>query len=100
MCPDRTEPISSRISAVSWKLPDGAGRILGRRPRRQAFGYDLEFSLDAMPFLGELIGILDGIGWGIKNVVCEGAYSQFEIDFGYTDVLSMADRFTFLRTLL
>jgi len=72
----------------------------GFRPRRQAFGYDLEFSLDAMPFLGELIGILNGMGWGMKNVVCEGAYSQFEIDFGYTDVLAMADRFTFLRALL
>lgn len=72
----------------------------GFRPRRQAFGYDAEFSLDALPFLGELIDILNGMGWGLKNVVCEGAYSQFEIDFGYTDVLEMADRFTFLRMLL
>jgi len=72
----------------------------GFRPRRQAYGYDLEYSLDAMPFLGELIRLIEGMGWGMKNVVCEGAYSQFEIDFGYTDVLAMADRFTFLRTLL
>ena len=40
------------------------------------------------------------MGWGLKNVVCEGAYSQFEIDFDYTTVLVMADRFTFLRILL
>lgn len=77
--------------------PKAAG---GFRPRRQAYGYDLEFSLDAMPFLGELIGLLNGMGWGLKNVVCEGAYSQFEIDFGYTGVIAMADRFTFLRVLL
>lgn len=72
----------------------------GFRPRRQAFGYDVEYSLDAMPFLGEIIELLNGMGWGLKNVVCEGAYSQFEIDFGYTDVLGMADRFVFLRVLL
>ncbi len=72
----------------------------GLRPRRQAYGYDLEFSLDAVPFLSEIIDMLNGMGWGLKNVVCEGAYSQFEIDFGYTHVLAMADRFTFLRILL
>ena len=34
----------------------------GIRPRRQAFGYDAEFSLDSMDFLGELIDILEGLG--------------------------------------
>ncbi len=72
----------------------------GFRPRRQAFGYDLEFSLDAMPFLGELIDLVNGLGWQVKNVVCEGAYSQFELDFGYTDLVAMADRFTFLKVML
>src|SRR5262249_9614286 len=59
----------------------------GLRPRRQAYGYDVEFSLDAMPFLSDIIEMLNGMGWGLKNVVCEGAYSQFEVDFGYTDVV-------------
>jgi glutamine synthetase len=72
----------------------------GFRPRRQAFGYDVEYSLDSMPFLGNVIEQLNGMGWGLKNVVCEGAYSQFEVDFDYTTVLGMADRFTFLRILL
>lgn len=72
----------------------------GLRPRRQAFGYDVEYSLDSMPFLTDVVGYLNGMGWGLKNVVCEGAYSQFELDFHYTTVLGMADRFTFLRILL
>jgi glutamine synthetase len=72
----------------------------GLRPRRQAFGYDVEYSLDSMPFLSDVVGHLHRMGWGLKNVVCEGAYSQFELDFGYTTVLGMADRFTFLRVLL
>jgi glutamine synthetase len=72
----------------------------GIRPRRQAFGYDVEYSLDSMGFLGELIDILEDIGWNLHDVVCEGAYSQFELDFHYTNVLEMADRLVFLRIML
>jgi glutamine synthetase len=72
----------------------------GVRPRRQAFGYDVEYSIDSMGFLGELIDTLNELDWGIKDVVAEGAYSQFELDFSYTNVLQMADRLVFLRVLL
>jgi glutamine synthetase len=72
----------------------------GVRPRRQAFGYDVEFSIDAMEFLGSLIDIVEDLGWNLHDVVAEGAYSQFELDFHYTDVLAMADRLVFLRVLL
>jgi glutamine synthetase len=72
----------------------------GVRPRRQAFGYDVEYSLDSMGFLGEMIDILEDIGWNLHDVVAEGAYSQFELDFHYTNVLEMADRLVFLRILL
>ena len=59
------------------------------RPRRQAFGYDVEFSIDSMSFLGEMIDILEAMGWNLHDVVAEGAYSQFELDFHYTDVLGI-----------
>jgi len=72
----------------------------GLRPRRQAFGYDVEYTLDSMGFLGEMIDILEELGWNVHDVVAEGAYSQFELDFHYTDVLNMADRMVFLRVLL
>ena len=74
--------------------------IKGIRPRRQAFGYDVEHSLDSMHFLKELIDILNGLGWQLHDVVAEGAYSQFELDFHYTNLLEMADRLVFLRILL
>ena len=74
--------------------------VEGVRPRRQAFGYDVEYSIDAMGFLGELIDTLNDMGWGLHDVVAEGAYSQFELDFHYTNVLEMADRMVFLRVLL
>lgn len=70
------------------------------RPRRQAWGYDTEAVFDSMGFLGQIMDVLGDLGWGLKDVVTEGAYSQFELDFGYTDVLGMADRFTFLRVML
>ena len=72
----------------------------GLRPRRQAFGYDVEYSIDSMGFLGDMIDILEGLGWNLHDVVAEGAYSQFELDFHYTNVLEMADRLVFLRILL
>ncbi|MGH1542646.1 MAG: glutamine synthetase family protein [Arenicella sp.] len=75
-------------------LPDGTNL------RRQAFGYDVEYSIDSMPFLQDLIDILQQLGWKLHDVVAEGAYSQFELDFHYTDLLQMADRLVFLRILL
>ena len=72
----------------------------GIKPRRQAFGYDVEYSIDSMPFLKDMIDILEELDWNLHDVVAEGAYSQFELDFHYTDLLEMADRFVFLRILL
>ncbi len=72
----------------------------GIRPRRQAFGYDVEYSIDSMPFFKDMIDILEELGWNLHDVVAEGAYSQFELDFHYTDLLEMADRLVFLRILL
>ena len=72
----------------------------GLRPRRQAFGYDVEYSIDSMPFLKELIDIVEDLGWNMHDVVAEGAYSQFELDFHYTNLLEMSDRLAFLRIVL
>ena len=72
----------------------------GLRPRRQAFGYDVEQSLDSMHFLKDMIDILEDLGWNLHDVVAEGGYSQFELDFHYTNLLEMADRLVFLRILL
>jgi glutamine synthetase len=72
----------------------------GIHPRRQAFGYDVEYSIDSMPFFKDMIDILEDMGWNLHDVVAEGAYSQFELDFHYTNLLEMADRLVFLRILL
>ncbi len=82
------------VKAIDDDPPDGL------RPRRQAFGYDVEYSLDSMPFFKDMIDILEDLGWNVHDVVAEGAYSQFELDFHYTNLLEMADRLVFLRILL
>ncbi len=74
--------------------------LYGLRPRRQAFGYDVEYSLDSMHFFKDMIDILEDLGWNLHDVVAEGAYSQFELDFHYTNLVEMADRLVFLRILL
>lgn len=72
----------------------------GTKVRRQAFGYDVEYSIDSMPFFKDMIDIVEDLGWNMHDVVAEGAYSQFELDFHYTHLLEMADRLVFLRILL
>jgi glutamine synthetase len=75
--------------------------LVGGEPvRRQAFGYDAEHSLDGMPFLADVVEALNGLGWGLSNVVAEGAYSQFELDYGPADAVAAADRLVFLRVVL
>ena len=53
-----------------------------------------------MAFLKDLIDALEQLGWNLHDVVAEGAYSQFELDFHYTHLLEMSDRLVFLRILL
>jgi glutamine synthetase len=74
--------------------------ISGEALKRQAYGYDAEHSLDGLPFLRDVAVALDKLGWGLSNVVCEGAFSQFELDYHYGDAVAAADRLTFLRVML
>ncbi len=53
-----------------------------------------------MGYVGTLTDYLEGLGWGLKDAVAEGAYSQIELDFRYTAALAMADRLTFVKIML
>lgn len=98
--------IEPEFIAMRYDADGRPVKAIGNEPanalplRRQAFGYDVEYSIDSMPFLKDMIDILEDIGWNLHDVVAEGAYSQFELDFHYTDLLEMADRLVFLRVLL
>jgi len=98
------EPEFIVLREVEGKLVKAFGEdeltIAGERIKRQAFGYDAEHSLDGLPFLRDVAAALDALDWGLSNVVCEGAYSQFELDFHYSDAVEAADRLTFMRVML
>lgn len=98
------EPEFIVLREVEGKLVRAFGEddpaLGGEHLKRQAYGYDAEHSLDGLPFLRDVIGAMEELDWGLSNVVCEGAHSQFELDYHYSDAVEAADRFTFLRVML
>src|SRR5581483_1364694 len=61
--------------------------------------YDVVGLLENLSFMDELVGFMDELGWDVHSFDHEDANSQFELDFSYTDALSMADRFVLWRTM-
>ena len=61
--------------------------------------YDVGGLLDNLPFLDELIRYMNQLGWDVHSFDHEDANGQFELDFSYTDVISMADRFVLWRMM-
>ena len=53
-----------------------------------------------MPILSVLQKYLDELEWEVSSFDHEGGHSQYEFDFGYTDVVDMCDRFVFMRLML
>jgi glutamine synthetase len=62
--------------------------------------YDLYQTSLAKPLLERLTGFIDQLGWGLYSFDQEGGHGQFEIDFGYADALTTADRLTFFRFMV
>lgn len=62
--------------------------------------YDLEALLRGAPLLKEIVAAMETVGWGVSALDHEDANGQYEINFDYADVLTTANRFTLLRTLI
>jgi glutamine synthetase len=61
--------------------------------------YDIVGLLDNLPFLDELVGYMNQLGWDVHSFDHEDANSQFELDFAFSDVMSMSDRFVLWRMM-
>jgi glutamine synthetase len=61
--------------------------------------YDVRTLLDNLPWLDELVGAMNHLGWGVYSFDHEDGPGQFEIDFDYAEVLTMADRLTFFKLM-
>jgi len=62
--------------------------------------YDVVSLLENLPWLDEVVGYMNALGWEVHSFDHEDANSQFEFDFAYADVLTMADRFTLWRMMM
>jgi glutamine synthetase len=61
--------------------------------------YDLNLTTESMDFLDPMRKHLESLGWGLYSFDQECGRGQYEFDFGYTDAVTMADRFVFFRLM-
>lgn len=79
---------------------DGSVTPANPRDVLEKAAYDIVDLLANMPFMDEVIGYMNQLGWDVHSFDHEDSNSQFEFDFSYTDVMSMADRQTLWRMMM
>jgi glutamine synthetase len=62
--------------------------------------YDVESTLDALPFLDRVSTYLDELGFGLFSFDAEGGEGQYEFDFAHAPALQSADRLMLFRLLV
>lgn len=62
--------------------------------------YDLEVTLDAMPFLDKVTSYMTDLDFGLFSFDAEGGQGQYEFDFAHDEVVASADRMTLFRLLV
>ena len=80
---------------------DESGNVVPLSPRAnlQKPAYDVPRLMDNMPWLDQLVTAMNDLGWDVYSFDHEDGIGQFEIDFDYANVLTMADRFVFFRRM-
>jgi glutamine synthetase len=80
---------------------NGAGDLVpfSERDTLDKPAYDVRGLLDNLPWLDELVQAMNGLGWGVYSFDHEDGPGQFETDFDYAEVLTMADRLTFFKLM-
>jgi glutamine synthetase len=61
--------------------------------------YDFKGLSGSMPYLRELIGNMETLGWEPYATDHEDATAQFELNWKYADALTTADRYTFFKMM-
>lgn len=74
-------------------------RPVSNRKHLEKPAYDVTRMLDNLGWMSELVGSMNGLGWDVYSFDHEDGIGQFEVDFRYFDVLSMADRYVFFRLM-
>ena len=78
-------------------LPEGGFGPIGPRDVLAKPAYDVRSTLDSFAVVEDIVSQLNSVGYDVYSFDHEDGNGQFEIDFMYTDGLTMADRFVFFR---
>ncbi len=83
---------------VLRESPDGTlAPITRTRFRGPNACYDLALATESDAFLAPMVRYMRELGWGLYSYDQECGRGQYEFDFAYSDALTTADRFIFLR---
>ena len=61
--------------------------------------YDFKATASAMGYLRDIMDTMDRLGWDPYQCDHEDGNGQYELNFGYSDALTTADRYTFFKML-
>jgi glutamine synthetase len=78
---------------------DGAVKPHNPRDTLAKAAYDFLLTLESYEWLDEVVGYMNQLGWDVHSFDHEDANGQYEFDFAYADVMTMADRYVLWRLL-
>jgi len=79
--------------------PDGRFEPISTRTRLDKSAYDAARLLDNMHWMGELVAAMNAFGWDVYSLDHEDGIGQFEVDFTYFNMTTMADNYVFFRMM-
>ncbi len=78
---------------------DGGYAPVSSRGHLDKPAYDSARLLDNLHWMHELVDAMNGLGWDVYSLDHEDGIGQFEVDFNYFDMQTMADRYVFFRMM-
>jgi len=94
--------VNCGIEAEFYIFSEDANHVtpLSSLPHLEKPAYDVVRLMDNLDlWLSETVDAMNQLGWDVYSFDHEDGIGQFEIDFDYTNALTMADRYVFLRVL-
>jgi glutamine synthetase len=89
------------IEPELYVLREGAGGALSPITKTSFKGpnacYDAALATESDAFLEPMARYMKELGWGLYSYDQECGRGQYELDFGYANAMTTADRFVFLR---
>ncbi len=79
------------------RTEDGSLQLVDKSDTLDKPCYDYKGLSRSRQFLETLVGALQAVGCDVYQIDHEDANGQFEINYSYSDALTSADRFTFVR---